>query len=101
VYVTLHERHPDAAVVVPPRTDAVLSATAATTQRDRHIQAIAETGRMAWQRDSDYNQRACVNVWPAPSARSFCNPTLSVRFNVSGLGAELPAKMEIRAMRSS
>jgi hypothetical protein len=60
VYATLHERHPDAAVVVPPRTDAVLSATAAPTQRDRHIQAIAETGRMAWQRDSGYNQRACV-----------------------------------------
>ena len=30
------------------------------TQRDRHIQAIAEKGRMAWQRDSGYNQRAGV-----------------------------------------
>src|SRR3954453_13587343 len=30
------------------------------TQRDRHIQAIAETGRMAWQRDSGYNERARV-----------------------------------------
>jgi hypothetical protein len=62
VYATLHKRHPDAAVVVPPRTDAVLSAKAATapTQRDCHIQAIAKTGRMAWQRNSGYNQRACV-----------------------------------------
>jgi hypothetical protein len=42
-----------------------------------------------------------VNVGPAPFARGFCNPALPVRFNVSGLGAELPAKMEIRAMRSS
>ena len=29
-------------------------------QRDRHIQAIAGKGRMAWQRDSGYNQRAGV-----------------------------------------
>jgi IS5 family transposase len=62
VYTALDERHPDATVVVPPRVDAVLSATADTepTQRDRHIQAIAEKGRMAWQRDSGYNQRAGV-----------------------------------------
>ncbi len=62
VYTALDERHPDAKVIVPPRTDAVLSATADTdpTQRDRHIQAIAEKGRMAWQRDSGYNQRAGV-----------------------------------------
>ena len=40
----------------------MLSATADTepTQRDGHIQAIAEKGRMAWQRDSGYNQRAGV-----------------------------------------
>ena len=62
VYTALDERHPDAKVVVPPRADAVLSATADTepTQRDRHIQAIAGKGRMAWQRDSGYNQRARV-----------------------------------------
>src|SRR3982751_6600054 len=49
-------------VIVPPRADAVLSATADTepTQRDRHIQAIADKGRMAWQRDSGYNERARV-----------------------------------------
>ena len=62
VYASVHERHPEAVVVAPPRIDAVLSDTAATapTQRDRHIQVIAETGRMAWQRDSGYNQRARV-----------------------------------------
>ncbi|CAO3436618.1 hypothetical protein [Azospirillum doebereinerae] len=56
------ERHPEAAVAVPPRCDAVLKDTADTTptQRDRHIQAITETGRMAWQRVSGYNQRAKV-----------------------------------------
>ncbi len=62
VYATMHERHPEAAVIAPPRADAVLSDTASTapTQRDHHIQVIAETGRMAWQRSSGYNQRAKV-----------------------------------------
>lgn len=62
VYAAVRERHPEAAAMVPPRADAVLSDTAATapTQRDRHIQTIAETGRMAWQRSSGYNQRAKV-----------------------------------------
>jgi IS5 family transposase len=62
VYAALDERHPDAMIVVPPRVDAVLSATADTepTQRDGHIQAIAGKGRMAWQRDSGYNERARV-----------------------------------------
>lgn len=62
VYADVHERHPGAAVIVPPRVDAALSETAATapTQRDRHIQAIKERGRMAWQRDSGYNLQARV-----------------------------------------
>src|SRR3954449_11129294 len=62
VYTTLDERHPAATVVMPPRVDAVLSPTAETepTQRDCHIQAIAGKGRMAWQRDSGYNERARV-----------------------------------------
>jgi Transposase DDE domain len=62
VYTALEERHPDAKVIVPPRADAVLSATADTdpSQRDCHIQAIAGKGRMAWQRDSGYNERAMV-----------------------------------------
>ena len=62
VYASIHQRHPEAAVVVVPRTDAMLSDTVATapTQRDRHIQAIAETGRMAWPCSSGYNHRAKV-----------------------------------------
>ena len=58
----MHERHPKAEVIVPPRVDAAFSATAETapTQRDRHLQAINERGQMAWQRDSGYNLRARV-----------------------------------------
>jgi hypothetical protein len=53
-------RHPEAAVIVPPRTTAGLSKTAETgpTQRDRHLQWIAERGRMGWQKTSNYTRRA-------------------------------------------
>ena len=45
---------------------------------------------------------AFKNVWPAPSARGFVEiGRCSVCVNVSGLGGLLPAKMEIRAPRSS
>jgi hypothetical protein len=64
VYREVCERHPDAAVIVPPRSSAVPSATAenAPTKRDRHLQLIAERGRMGWQRASGYNWRALVEA---------------------------------------
>jgi Transposase DDE domain len=60
VYASVAARHPDAAVVVPPRATAVPSDTAETapTQRARHLQHIAEHGRMAWQKASGYTRRA-------------------------------------------
>jgi transposase len=60
VYDAVAEHSPEAAVVVPPRSTVVLSASAETdpTQRDHHIQVIAEQGRMGWQRTSGYNARA-------------------------------------------
>ena len=64
VYREVCQRHPDAAVIVPPRLSAVPSATAETapTRRDRHLQLIAERGRMGWQRASGYNWRALVEA---------------------------------------
>jgi DDE family transposase len=64
VYGEVAARHPHAAVTVPPRSGAVPSDTddTAPTQRDRHIEAIAEHGRMGWQRASGYNQRALVEA---------------------------------------
>jgi Transposase DDE domain len=60
VYASVAQRHPDAAVIVPPRATAVPSETAesAPTQRDRHLQCMAEHGRMGWQKASGYNARA-------------------------------------------
>jgi Transposase DDE domain len=62
VYAEVAARHPGAAVVVPPRSSAVPSdaAGAAPTQRDLHLQCIAEHGRMGWQKTSGYNFRALV-----------------------------------------
>jgi hypothetical protein len=61
---TVAEHTPDAAVIVPPRSTAVPSANAETnpTQRARHLQDIAEHGRMAWQKSSQYNVRALVEA---------------------------------------
>jgi hypothetical protein len=64
VYGAVIERHPDARVIVPPRSSAVPSETAETapTQRDRHLELIAEKGRMAWQTASGYNRRALAEA---------------------------------------
>jgi hypothetical protein len=64
VYREVAARHPNAAVIVPPRSSAVPSATAETapTQRDQHLRMIAERGRMGWQKAFGYNWRALVEA---------------------------------------
>ena len=68
VYGAVIERHPDARVIVPPRSSAVSSAVSsetaetAPTQRDQHLQLIAEHGRMGWQKASGYNRRALAEA---------------------------------------
>jgi hypothetical protein len=63
-YSAVIARHPDAAVIVPPRSSVEPSETAGTepTQRDRHLQLIAERGRMAWQKASGYHRRVLVEA---------------------------------------
>jgi hypothetical protein len=62
VYDALAERHPEVAVIIPPRATAVQSGI--TTQRDRHLAAIAKHGRIAWQRSSA--QATIAGAWPKP-----------------------------------
>jgi hypothetical protein len=64
VYGTIASRHPEAAVIVPPRSTAVSSelVESAPTQRDRHLQSINEHGRMGWQKRSGYSRRALVET---------------------------------------
>jgi hypothetical protein len=64
VYDTVGKHYPDAEVIVPPRSTAVLSEDGETapTQRDRHLQSIAEHGRIGWQKASGYTRRALVEA---------------------------------------
>jgi hypothetical protein len=64
VYTEVTARDPDTAVVIPPRANAVPSEAtqSAPTQRDMHLQCVAERGRMGWQRASGYNRRALVEA---------------------------------------
>ena len=64
VYAEVAARHPEAAVVVPPRASAVLSDAAETapTRRDAPLRCVAERGRMGWQRASGYNWRALAEA---------------------------------------
>ncbi len=62
VYRAVAGRQPDPPpdVVIPPRASAVPSTedAGAQSRRDRHIQFIAEKGRMAWQRATGYGRRS-------------------------------------------
>ena len=62
VYAQVGARHPEAAVIVPPRANAVPSAAAETapTRRDAQLRCIAKRGHMGWQRASGYGWRALV-----------------------------------------
>jgi hypothetical protein len=64
VYAVVAERHPEAVVIVPPRSSAVPSQTVETapTPRDRHLQAIAEHRRLGRQKVSGDNWRALVEA---------------------------------------
>ena len=59
--VAARQRHPPPEVVVPPRASAVPSsddgASNARSPCDRHIQLMAERGRMGWQRETGYGRR--------------------------------------------
>jgi hypothetical protein len=57
-----HDPPPD--VVIPPRASAVLrtDAVAPQSQRDKHIQLIAEKGRMGWQKATGYGRRSLVET---------------------------------------
>ena len=64
VYAEVAARHPDAAVIVPPRSSAVPGEAAETspTQRGLHLRCIADRGRMGWQKASGYGWRALVEA---------------------------------------
>jgi hypothetical protein len=56
------DKPPD--VIIPPRSSAAPGASAGKVPslRDRHIRAIAEKGRMAWQKATGYGRRSLVET---------------------------------------
>jgi hypothetical protein len=58
---TVFDHQPYALVIVPPHKTAVVSSTV-DTQRDQHIKAIAESGRITWQRETGYKLRSYVEL---------------------------------------
>ncbi|WP_299986162.1 transposase [uncultured Ruegeria sp.] len=50
---------PEIEIVIPPPKNAVHGENA---QRNRHIDAIAERGRLNWQSETGYNQRSQVET---------------------------------------
>ncbi|PWC95170.1 transposase, partial [Azospirillum sp. TSO5] len=64
VYRAVSSHTPEAEVIIPPRATAVPNDTAASapTQRDQHIQMIAERRRLGWQRAVRYGRRSLVEV---------------------------------------
>jgi len=64
IYRAVAARTPEAEVIIPPRATAVPSDAVANapTQRDQHIQMIAERGRLGWQRTVGYGRRSLGEV---------------------------------------
>ncbi len=54
----------DICVIIPPHVTAVPRAEAVhnPSQRDQHILSIAAQGRLGWQKETDYGQRALVET---------------------------------------
>jgi hypothetical protein len=90
IYGTVGKRHPEADVIVPPRSTAVPSdmAESAPTRRDRHLQCIAEHGRMSWQKRSGYTRRALVEASISRSKRVI-GDALRLRTDVAELRSPL------------
>jgi hypothetical protein len=86
VYAEVTACHSAAAVVVPPRANAVPSVAAETApmQRDRHLRCIVERGCMGWQRASGYGWRALVESdishWKRVIGEGLRSQTTSVRW---------------------
>ncbi len=61
---SLCQHDPPPAIVIPPRASSTVNTNDAGTRavRDRHVQHIAEKGRMAWQKATGYGRRSLVET---------------------------------------
>jgi hypothetical protein len=57
------QHNPPPHVVIPPRASSIVNADANTqTIRNRHVQDIAEMGRLPWQKANGYGRRSIVET---------------------------------------
>jgi DDE family transposase len=61
VYDEIEQRHPEAGVIIPPRSTAIVSESG-TTRRDAHLLTIERHGRIGWQRRTEYGRRSLVET---------------------------------------
>ena len=61
---SLRQHDPPLDIIIPPRASSVINGENADTLtvRDRHVQFIAENGRMAWQKATGYGRRSLVET---------------------------------------
>ncbi len=100
-YQTIAAHGFDIEVVIPPRATAVPSGELdRPTQRDRHLEMIAERGRLAWQVATDYGQRSLVEttmgrykalIGPRLRARGFAAQQTEAAIGVAVLNRMLAA----------
>jgi hypothetical protein len=62
VYRAVADWAPQAEFIIPPRVTGKPSARQAPTRRDRHLQTIAQRGRIGWQRATGYGRRSLVQT---------------------------------------
>jgi hypothetical protein len=100
-YETIAACDDDIEVVIPPRATAVLSGEQGPlAQRDWHLEMIAEQGRLAWQKATDYGQRSLVEttmgrykalIGPRLRARGFSAQQTEAAIGVAVLNQMLAA----------
>lgn len=97
VYQAAAARQPGSppAVVIPPRSDAVLSTADpdCQTPRDRHIQVMADRGRIAWQRATGYGTRNHAET-AMSRYKHLIGPKLRAR-NRAGQGGEVALAIQV------
>ena len=99
---TIVEHGSDIEVVIPPRSAAIpLSEPGPLAQRDRHVEMVAEQGRLAWQKATDYGQRSLFEttmgrykamIGPRLRARGFDGQETEAVIGVVMLNRMLAAK---------
>jgi hypothetical protein len=97
-YATIATHGDDIEVVTPPRSTAVLSGEQGSlAQRDRHIETIAEQGRLAWRKATDCGKRSLVETtmgrYKAPTGPRLQARGLAAQQTETAIGIVVPNRM--------